>query len=222
MYSPIFQRETWCPFESRFQYLEVSRFVCCFFNVYSSLPQYRLGTVSSEEELRNKLADFNKARLVELLDAEKKIKEEAIERANQAEKKLSDKKAFYRIVRNWWKEFNSELAILTHQDHDLTYHFPTEQEIEEEHEKIGETEEVVRIFGEKFRSMNDFTFSCVKKLTEKVEDERLRALNEETTKKNRELTAELENMENDLEEKTELAEDLRLRKVHRFQILINI
>ena len=131
----------------------------------------------------------------------------------KAEKKLADKRAFYRIVRNWWKEFNTELAVLTHQEVNLSYNFPTEQEIEEEHEKLADSEEVVRVFGDKFRSMNDFTFSCIKKLTEKVQDADLRSLTEETTKKNRELTAELENMENDLEEKTELAEDLRLRKV---------
>lgn len=176
-------------------------------NFSSSLPQYRLGTVASEEELNQKVEEFAKSRLVELVDAEKKIKGEAIERAVLAERKLSEKKAFYRIIRSWWCEFNLELGKLTSQTVDLSYRWPTDAEIEEEREKADG--EQLRIFGEQLRTKNDFTFQCIKRVIEKVDDSALRTLTEETVKKNRELNAELEKVENDMDEKTELCEDLR-------------
>lgn len=141
------------------------------------------------------------------MDAEKKIKGEAIERAVLAERKLSEKKAFYRIIRSWWCEFNLELGKLTSQTVDLSYRWPTDAEIEEEREKADG--EQLRIFGEQLRTKNDFTFQCIKRVIEKVDDSALRTLTEETVKKNRELNAELEKVENDMDEKTELCEDLR-------------
>ena len=193
----------------------------------SSLPQYRLGTVASEEELHQKVEEFAKSRynfltrkkrignnyyyrLVELVEAEKKIKNEAVERALVAEKKLSDKKAFYRIIRSWWSEFNQELGKLTSQPVELSYRWPTDAEIEEEREKHDD-DQVMLIFGERLRTKNDFTYQCIKRLVEKVDDTALRSLTEETVQKNRELNAELKKVENDLDEKTELCEDLRHR-----------
>ena len=163
-----------------------------------------------DKKSKNVIIDYIICRLVELVDAEKKIKNEAVERALVAEKKLSDKKAFYRIVRNWWSEFNQELGKLTNQPVELPYRWPTDIEIEEEREKREHDEnQILLIFGEKLRSKNDFTFQCIKKVVEKVDDGALRTLTEETVQKNRELNAELEKVENDLDEKTELCEDLR-------------
>ena len=89
-------------------------------------------------------------RLVDLLEAEKKIKNESLQRADIAEKKLAEKKAFYRIVRSWWKEFSSELGRLTNQPVNLTYHFPTEEEVLKEYEE-NENDEALRVFGKRLR-----------------------------------------------------------------------
>ena len=80
------------------------------YSITSSLPQYRLGTVSSEEELRSKLSEFNKARLVELLDAEKKIKDEAIERANQVRIMFFVEKYFKQQITTVTNRFNISLG----------------------------------------------------------------------------------------------------------------
>lgn len=90
-------------------------------------------------------------RLVDLLEAEKKIKSESLQRAEVAEKKLAEKKAFYRIVRSWWKEFSSELGRLTNQPVNLTYHFPTEEEVQKEYEE-NDNDEALRVFGKRLRS----------------------------------------------------------------------
>ncbi|CAG5094576.1 Oidioi.mRNA.OKI2018_I69.XSR.g13679.t1.cds [Oikopleura dioica] len=175
----------------------------------SSLPQYRLGTISSSEELDKRVNEFSKARLVDLLEAEKKIKSESLQRAEVAEKKLAEKKAFYRVVRSWWKEFSAELGTLTNQPVNLTYHFPTEEEVQKEFDEAPESDEVLRVFGRRLRSENDFTLRCVQRLLAGVNDAEVKKMAAEVTEKNRDLSAELEKVENDLEEKTELCEDLK-------------
>jgi len=174
----------------------------------SSLPQYRLGTIASSEELDRRVHEFSKARLVDLLEAEKKIKNESLQRAEVAEKKLAEKKAFYRIVRSWWKEFSSELGRLTNQPVNLTYHFPTEEEVQKEFEE-NDSDETLRVFGKRLRSENDFTLRCLQRLLAGVDDAEVKTMAVEVSEKNRDLSAELEKVENDLEEKTELCEDLK-------------
>ena len=68
-----------------------------------------------------------------------------------AEKKLAEKKAFYRVVRSWWKEFSAELGTLTNQPVNLTYHFPTEEEVQKEFDEAPESDEVLRVFGRRLR-----------------------------------------------------------------------
>ena len=94
-------------------------------------------------------------RLVELVEAEKKIKNEAIERAVLAEQKLLEKRGFYRIIKNWWSGFNLELAQMTNQTVELNYRWPTEAEMEADRE-----EHECEKFGERLRQQNDFTFKA--------------------------------------------------------------
>ena len=58
----------------------------------SSLPQVRLGTIGSEEELNTKIEEFATKRLKELLDSETKLRKEAEERAQTAQNKLTENK----------------------------------------------------------------------------------------------------------------------------------
>ena len=58
----------------------------------SSLPQVRLGTIGSEEELNTKIEEFATKRLKELLDSETKLRKEAEERAQIAQNKLTENK----------------------------------------------------------------------------------------------------------------------------------
>ena len=58
----------------------------------SSLPQVRLGTIGSEEELNTKIEEFATKRLKELLDSETKLRKEAEERALTAQNKLTENK----------------------------------------------------------------------------------------------------------------------------------
>jgi len=60
--------------------------------VSSSLPQVRLGTIGSEEELKGKVEEFARDRLVELLNAETKLRQEAEDRCRNFEAKLTENK----------------------------------------------------------------------------------------------------------------------------------
>jgi predicted RNase H-like nuclease (RuvC/YqgF family) len=100
---------------------------------------------------------------------------------------------------------------VTNQTPELDYKFPSATEVAEAIEKSESEEEIIRVFGEKLRESNDFSVQCLTKMTEKIEDKALKDMVEEVTKKNRELNAELEKVENDLDEKTELCEDFRHR-----------
>ena len=57
-----------------------------------SLPQVRLGTIGSEEELNTKIEEFARDRLKELLEAETKLRQEAEERCKLYETKLTENK----------------------------------------------------------------------------------------------------------------------------------
>ena len=65
----------------------------------SSLPQVRLGTIGSEEELNTKIEEFATKRLKELLDSETKLRKEAEERAQTAQNKLTENKGRMKKVR---------------------------------------------------------------------------------------------------------------------------
>ena len=58
----------------------------------SSLPQVRLGTIGSEEELKTKVEEFALDRLKELLDAETKLRNEASDNCSKAEARLTESK----------------------------------------------------------------------------------------------------------------------------------
>ena len=79
----------------------------------SSLPQVRLGTIGSEEELNTKIEEFATKRLKELLDSETKLRKEAEERAQTAQNKLTENKGRIKKVRGKnscliWFRFMSE------------------------------------------------------------------------------------------------------------------
>jgi len=75
-----------------------------------------------------------------------------------------------------------------------------------------EPEELIRVYGIKMRQQSDFTSNIVKDLISAVpNEEKFKNLLKSHVDKNRELTSELEKVENDLEEKTELCEDLSLK-----------
>ena len=79
----------------------------------SSLPQVRLGTIGSEEELNTKIEEFATKRLKELLDSETKLRKEAEERAQTAQNKLTENKGRIKNVRGKksclsWFRFMSE------------------------------------------------------------------------------------------------------------------
>ena len=65
----------------------------------SSLPQVRLGTIGSEEELNTKIEEFATKRLKELLDSETKLRKEAEERAQTAQNKLTENKGRIKKIR---------------------------------------------------------------------------------------------------------------------------
>ena len=67
----------------------------------SSLPQVRLGTIGSEEELNTKIEEFATKRLKELLDSETKLRKEAEERALTAQNKLTENKG--RVSKKFYK-----------------------------------------------------------------------------------------------------------------------
>merc|ERR1711990_1246793 len=180
----------------------------------SSLPQVRLGTIGSEEELNTKIEEFATKRLKELLDSETKLRKEAEERAQTAQNKLAENKVFYRIAQRWWRELNDEMNILSLSKNQVNFNFPTQAEVQAEMaaQEVVEGEELIRVYGIKMRQQTDFTSNLVKDLIQKVPGEgEFKELLKVQVDKNRELTAELEKVENDLEEKTELCEDLSLK-----------
>ena len=206
--------------------------------VSSSLPQVRLGTIGSEEELKGKVEEFARDRLVELLNAETKLRQEAEDRCRNFEAKLTEnkgkqfenflqprinislisitkpKKVFYRIAKRWWSELNDEMNILCSSKNTVNFNFPTQAEVQHEmnqQENVQE-EELIRVYGIKMRQQTDFTSNIVKDLIAKVPaEDKFRTLLKSHVDKNRELASELEKVENDLEEKTELCEDLSLK-----------
>ena len=127
--------------------------------------------------------------------------------------KISEK-VFYRIAQRWWRELNDEMNILSLSKNQVNFNFPTQAEVQAEMaaQEIIEGEELIRVYGIKMRQQTDFTSNLVKDLIQKVPGEgEFKELLKVQVDKNRELTAELEKVENDLEEKTELCEDLSLK-----------
>merc|ERR1711990_1060518 len=174
----------------------------------------RLGTIGSEEELKGKVEEFARDRLVELLNAETKLRQEAEDRCRNFEAKLTENKVFYRIAKRWWSELNDEMNILCSSKNTVNFNFPTQAEVQHEmnqQENVQE-EELIRVYGIKMRQQTDFTSNIVKDLITKVPaEDKFRTLLKSHVDKNRELASELEKVENDLEEKTELCEDLSLK-----------
>ena len=121
---------------------------------------------------------------------------------------------FYRIAQRWWRELNDEMNILSLSKNQVNFNFPTQAEVQAEMaaQEVVEGEELIRVYGIKMRQQTDFTSNLVKDLIQKVPGEgEFKELLKVQVDKNRELTAELEKVENDLEEKTELCEDLSLK-----------
>ena len=121
---------------------------------------------------------------------------------------------FYRIAQRWWRELNDEMNILSLSKNQVNFNFPTQAEVQAEMaaQEVVEGEELIRVYGIKMRQQTDFTSNLVKDLIQKVPGEgEFKELLKIQVDKNRELTAELEKVENDLEEKTELCEDLSLK-----------
>ena len=121
---------------------------------------------------------------------------------------------FYRIAQRWWRELNDEMNILSLSKNQVNFNFPTQAEVQAEMaaQEVVEGEELIRVYGIKMRQQTDFTSNLVKDLIQKLPGEgEFKELLKVQVDKNRELTAELEKVENDLEEKTELCEDLSLK-----------
>merc|ERR1711990_97304 len=174
----------------------------------------RLGTIGSEEELKGKVEEFARDRLVELLNAETKLRQEAEDGCRNFEAKLTENKVFYRIAKRWWSELNDEMNILCSSKNTVNFNFPTQAEVQHEmnQQENVEPEELIRVYGIKMRQQSDFTSNIVKDLIGAVPtEEKFKNLLKSHVDKNRELTSELEKVENDLEEKTELCEDLSLK-----------
>ena len=127
---------------------------------------------------------------------------------------IKPKKVFYRIAKRWWSELNDEMNILCSSKNTVNFNFPTQAEVQHEmnqQENVQE-EELIRVYGIKMRQQTDFTSNIVKDLITKVPaEDKFRTLLKSHVDKNRELASELEKVENDLEEKTELCEDLSLK-----------
>ena len=106
------------------------------------------------------------------------------------------------------------MNILSLSKNQVNFNFPTQAEVQAEMaaQEVVEGEELIRVYGIKMRQQTDFTSNLVKDLIQKVPGEaEFKELLKIQVDKNRELTAELEKVENDLEEKTELCEDLSLK-----------